>query len=250
MTYTVKQLARLAGVSSRTLHYYDEISLLKPAAYGENGYRYYEEEAALRLQQILFFRELDFSLEEIKEILSRPEFDRLQALEAHKQALQHRMKRLDHLVHTIDRTILYLKGKEEMKQKDLFEGFSEEKQKEYAEEIRRKYGKDSTKESDANWASYSDEKKKAIQTESQTIYLDLAKAMDEQKSPQSPEVQQIMGRWHQHLKYFYEPSIERLRGLGQMYTEDPRFMETFNKIHTGMPEFLNEAIQFYCQGKG
>jgi MerR family transcriptional regulator, thiopeptide resistance regulator len=250
MAYTVKQLANLAGVSSRTLHYYDEIGMLKPAAYGEKGYRYYGEEAVLKLQQILFFRELDFSLEEIKEILSQPEFDRLQALEAHKQALQHRMKRLDHLVHTIDRTILYLKGKEEMKQKDLFEGFSEEKQKEYAEEIRRKYGKDATNESDKNWASYSEDKKAAIMAESQMIYRDLAQAMDSKESPQSPAVQLIVERWHQHLKYFYEPSIERLKGLGQMYTEDPRFSATFNKIHAGMPEYLNEAIQFYCQGKG
>jgi DNA-binding transcriptional MerR regulator len=80
MDYTVKQLADLAGVSARTLHYYDEIGLLKPAAHGENGYRYYDEAAVLRLQQIMFFRELDFSLNEIKDLIDRPSFDVTSAL--------------------------------------------------------------------------------------------------------------------------------------------------------------------------
>jgi MerR family transcriptional regulator, thiopeptide resistance regulator len=134
-----------------------------------------------------------------------------------------------------------------MEQEELFEGFKEEKQKEYAEEIRRKYGKDATKESDERWASYSPEKKVAIKSESEAIYRDLAHAMDQHKGAESPEVQQMVGCWHQHLKYFYEPSIERLRDLGQMYTEHPDFIATFNKIHPGLPEFFNKAIQFYCK---
>ena len=249
MDYTVKQLSSLAGVSARTLHYYDEIGLLKPSAYGVNGYRYYNEEAVSRLQQILYFRELDFKLEEIVEILSRPDFDRRQTLETHKEALQNRAKRLENLIHTVEKTIDHLKGVQNMRQNELFEGFSDEKQKEYDDEIRRKYGQDATRESDRLWASYSTAQKNRIKLEGKAVYNDLAGAMDENQSPDSSEVQKIVARWHQHLKYFYEPSVERLRGLGQMYTEHPEFAANLNKVHAGLPEFFNQAIQFYCQGK-
>jgi MerR family transcriptional regulator, thiopeptide resistance regulator len=134
-----------------------------------------------------------------------------------------------------------------MKQEELFEGFSEEKQKEYAAEIRGKYGEDATRESDRRWAGYTAEKKAAIKAESEAIYRELADAMNQHQGAQSNGVQQIVGRWHQHLKYFYEPSTERLRGLGQMYTEHPDFIAMFNKIHPGLADFFNQAIQFYCK---
>jgi DNA-binding transcriptional MerR regulator len=134
MAFTVKQLADVAGVSARTLHYYDQIGLLKPAHYGENGYRYYGEEAALRLQQILFYKEMDFSLDRIGELLDRPDFATVQALQNHRQALQQRAVRLDGLIQTVDRTILHLKGELAMRTEELFEGFDEETQKRYEEE--------------------------------------------------------------------------------------------------------------------
>src|SRR5690606_27824547 len=114
MAYTIKQLASMAGVSRRTLHYYHEIGLLPPTRLGSNGYRYYEDEALLRLQQILFFRELDFSLDQISEILDRPEFNTLEALQAHKKALQRRARRLNELIQTVDRTMQFLQGKADM----------------------------------------------------------------------------------------------------------------------------------------
>src|SRR5512136_1978771 len=106
MRYTVKQVAVAAGVSPRTLHFYDQIGLLKPDAYGENGYRYYGEMALLRLQQILFFKELDFGLAEIKATIDRPGFDILEALCAHRETLQERSRRLSCLIETVDKTIL------------------------------------------------------------------------------------------------------------------------------------------------
>ncbi|HEX7975780.1 MAG TPA: MerR family transcriptional regulator [Anaerolineales bacterium] len=98
MGYTVKQLSGLAGVSARTLHYYDEIGLLHPEQVGQNGYRYYGEGSLLRLQQILFYKELDLSLQEIREILDQPDFDLVRALESHRTALQRRQRRLDRLI--------------------------------------------------------------------------------------------------------------------------------------------------------
>jgi len=138
--FTVKQLSDLAGISPRTLHYYDEIGLLKPASHGDNGYRYYGEEALPRLQQILFFKELDFSLDEIRAIMAQPGFDVVHALQVHRQALLERVERLNRLIQTIDNTTLHLRGQFTMKKKDYFAGFSEEKQKQYEEEIRQRYG--------------------------------------------------------------------------------------------------------------
>ncbi len=152
MAYTVKQLADLAGVSVRTLHYYDEIGLLTPDAYGENGYRYYDEDALLRLQQILFFRELDFRLDEIKAIIDRPDFDVLRALQTHRVTLAEKAARLGGLINTVDKTILRLKGELGMSDKELFEGFDEEKQKQYAEEARKRWGSESVDDSMKRWA--------------------------------------------------------------------------------------------------
>ena len=125
MTYTVKKLAQLSGVSIRTLHYYDEIGLLKPTYHGANGYRYYEESELLRLQQILFFRELGFDLKQIEKVLNRGDFDKLKALSSHRQVLEKDLERTRRLIKTIDKTIEHLKGKTKMKDKDIFDGFIE-----------------------------------------------------------------------------------------------------------------------------
>src|SRR5512138_552953 len=126
--FTVKQLSELAGVTPRTLHHYDAIGLLKPSRVGENGYRYYGEEALLRLQQILFFREMDLGLLQIKEIVDSPDFDLVTALRSHRHALQEKVGRLQGLINTVDSTIIHLVGEVDMSKKQLFAGFSEEKQ--------------------------------------------------------------------------------------------------------------------------
>ena len=245
MAYTVKQLSDLAGVSIRTLHYYDEIGLLKPASYGENGYRYYSEADLLRLQQLLFFKELGLSLEEIEEIVDRPDFDVLHTLETHRLALQLKVKRLDRLIQTVDNTIMHLKGNLEMSKKQYFEGFNEEKQRQYSKEARQLYGEKAVQQSEDLWNNYTPEKKAAIQAEQQQIYLDLVVVMD--KGYDSPEVQRVLVRWHQHLRYFYEPTVERLEGLGHLYNQSPDFIANFQKFHPDLPAFLEKAITFYCQ---
>ena len=128
---TVKQLSSLAGVTPRTLRYYDRIGLLKPEAVGANGYRRYGKESIMRLQQILFFRELDIPLNMIRDLVTRPDFDVVRALQAHRASLQERSKRLGKLIHTIDRTVDHLEGKATMKNEEFFEGWTEEKQPEF-----------------------------------------------------------------------------------------------------------------------
>jgi DNA-binding transcriptional MerR regulator len=124
MSYTVKKLAALSGVSIRTLRFYDTIGLLKPAYYGDNKYRYYEEEQILMLQQILFYRELGFSLGDIQRIISSDDFNNIDALISHKQVLAQSLHRTKKLIKTIDQTIAHLRGKITMRDEELFVGFA------------------------------------------------------------------------------------------------------------------------------
>src|SRR6202047_5359558 len=124
MAYTVKQVATMSNVSVRTLHFYDETGLLKPAYHKENGYRYYEELQLLALQQILFYRELGFELKQIKQILNRDDFENLDALQSHREILQKNLARTRTLIETIDKTIKHLKGAKKMKNEEMFVGFS------------------------------------------------------------------------------------------------------------------------------
>ena len=133
-----------------------------------------------------------------------------------------------------------------MNESQLFEGFSDEKQAQYEQEVRERWGDDPvTEQSFKQWASYTAAQKKQIMSEGGMIYRDLAAAMEQGYA--SPVVQAIVARWHQHLRYFYEPTIEILRGLGQMYAEHPDFRATFEKLHPDLPEFLQQAIDLYCR---
>ena len=238
--YTVKQLADLAGVSVRTLHYYDEIGLLTPPEVGANGYRYYDDESLLTLQQILFFREMDLSLSDIGKIVGAAGFDVLAALDAHREGIEARIRRLNRLIDTIDETMKYLRGNGTMSDKrKLFGGFTPEEEKQYAEEARERWGS-SVDESYKLWNSYSDAKKQQVMAEGQAIYADMVSVIDQPAD--SDAVQSIIARWHQHMRYFYEPSVERLRGLGQHYVDDPRFAA----MHPDLAEGMRRAIYVYC----
>jgi len=246
MRYTVKQMANLTGVSVRTLRYYDEVDLLKPASIGANGYRYYGEESILRLQQILFYRELDFSLEEIKAIIDESGFDLLHALHEQHQALLARQAHLQLLIKTVEKTIQYVNGEQHMNTKDLFEGFSDEQQAQYEEEAARRWDEKTVRESNRRWKNYSTEKKAQIKAEGEAIHRDLLAKMN--RGYASPEVQAIIARWHEHLHYFYEPSLETLAGLADLYNDDPNFRANYEKLHPDMPGFIRQAILHYCEG--
>jgi DNA-binding transcriptional MerR regulator len=243
--YTVKQLSDLAGVSVRTLHHYDAIDLLKPAQVGANGYRYYDEAALLRLQQILFYREIGLELMQIKEILNRPDFDLLTALRSHRAVLKEKIKRLEKLVSTVDSTVRHLTGEEQMSKKRMFAAFSTEQSKDDERAARLQYGPDRVNESINRWKGYTQAQKTAIMDEGNQIYSELVYQLEAESSPQSNEVQTIMGRWHQHLRYFYEPPLDLLRGLGMLYSSDPDFIANFQKLHPDLPDFMLAAVNQY-----
>ncbi len=245
-TYTINQLAKLAGVTRRTLHYYDEVGLLRPEAYGDNGYRYYGEQAALRLQQILFYRELGLSLEQVKAALNRPDFDLEAALQGHKRALLERAERLMRLVDTVEKTLLHLRGEIEMSQKDFYSGFDEAQQKAHEQEARRRWGSDQVDESSKRWASYSREQKNAILAENHEITLGIAANME--KGHASPEVQGWIDRWYRAINaHFYTCSLDVFEALGHGYVEDPAFTATYEAIRVGLAAFMEQAMTHYCQ---
>jgi DNA-binding transcriptional MerR regulator len=243
--FTVKQLSKMAGVTPRTLHHYDEIGLLKPSRIGANGYRYYEEKALLRLQQILFYRELGLPLEDIRKLMGRRDFDVLKALETHKESLSRQMERTKRLLVTVDNTIRHIKGEKLMSQKGLFEGFSEEEQEKYAQEAEQLYDPEIVRESNRKWKSYSAVKKEAIMAEGRQVYEDLIAAMP--KGADSAEVQAIVERWRRHMDYFWTPNLEQLLGIANGYSTDPRFKANFDKMHPQLAEFMLEAVQVYVE---
>jgi len=245
--FTVKTLSRLAGITPRTLHYYDEIGLLKPSRIGDNGYRYYSDKSLLRLQQILLYRELDISLDNIKMIMGKHEFDVLSALESHREQLHKRIAHLERLILTVDQTILHLEGKIEMSKQQLFEGFSDEQQAEYEKEAMQMYDPVIVKAANQKWKNYTPAEKQRIGDERNAVYGDMLKAMP--KGASSPEAQACVERWRYHIEYFWVPNDEQLLGLVDGYNNDPRFKANFDKIHPHLAEFMREAVSVYVNNQ-
>ncbi|MGW8249289.1 MAG: MerR family transcriptional regulator [Anaerolineales bacterium] len=244
MTYSIKDLADLAGVTTRTLRYYDEIGLLNPAMVGANGYRYYDRDSLLRLQQILFFRELDVPLKEIQFIMSRPDFNLREALENHRASLQEQAKRMEKLIDTVDQTIAELQGEWIMTEKEYFEAFDETR---YEEEVRQRWGgTPQYVESQKKWASYSKEQREAIKAEGGRITTRMV-SQDPSASPDDPDVQAAIGEYHAYLnEYFYKCDVSFLLNLADMWVEDPRFAINYERIREGGAEFVREAVHIYC----
>ncbi|MCA0972530.1 MerR family transcriptional regulator [Halobacillus litoralis] len=248
--YKVKELADLTGVSVRTLHHYDHIGLLSPEEISANGYRHYSDEQVSRLQQILFFKEMDFSLSEIKRILDDPGFDQEHALRQHKKLLMEKKKRIERMVLSVDRTLDSLQGGEQMTNEERFKPFDREEinkhQQQYEKEVKQRWGNsEAYKESKAKTSQYTDQDWQKIQNESNEIDRQLVKRMDQ--DPGDAEVQEWIAKKQQHITdYFYTCSDEMFRGLGDMYVNDPRFTKNLDKWKTGYAAFLQKAIRIYC----
>jgi DNA-binding transcriptional MerR regulator len=243
--FTVKQLAELAGVTPRTLRFYDRMDLLKPTRVGANGYRYYDHAALLRLQQILFYRELDLPLERIRAILEDPAFDIEAALASHKAVLARRRERLEHLIATVDDTILHLKGKKEMSDKQLFAAFSEEEQAEMEKEAMQLYDPEIVRESNRRFKALTPAEKQAIFDEGNALYLALVAAIPQ--GPDSPAAQAGVDRWRRHMDHFWTPNPEQLVALADHYSLDPRFKANFDKIDPRLAEFMGQAVRIYVE---
>ncbi len=241
--FTIKQFSQLAHVTPRTLRYYDQIGLLKPDEIGNNGYRYYSDASLLKLQQILFYRELEIPLEQIKEIMGRQNFNLQAALEDHKHQLGKKIDRLNKLINTVDQTLKYIKGEEKMNKKMLFDAFNEEEQQKMEEEALQMYDPATVKESNRKWKSYSTAEKQKISDQGNAVYQGFVEVMS--KGPDSPQAQACVQRWRDHMNYFWVPNEEQLLDLADLYNDDPRFKKNFDNFHPDLAEFVREAVRVY-----
>lgn len=248
MAYTVKALATVSGVSVRTLHFYDQAGLLKPAYCSAKGYRYYEERELLRLQQILFFRELGFELKQIKRILDRSDFDKVEALASHRLVLQQNLSRTRELIKTIDRTINHLKEKRKMKDRAMFAGFDQAKQEDYEKQLIERFGekaREGIKESNRRVKRWSKADWEKTGQEWEAICHDLVGAMKRGLKENSPEVQAIVRRHFTWLKKFWEPNREAYTGHGEfILTSELR--NAYDKYDQKLAEFLAGGIRVFA----
>ena len=245
MRYTVNKLATLAGISVRTLHYYDEIGLLKPSVVANNGYRYYEDRELIRLQQILFFRELEFSLDDIKRMLNRPDFSVIDALKDQKKLMRLKQKRLDGLIYSIDKTIRTMTSKQKITDDELYDAFKDHDVKQYQDEVKERWGNtDAYKQSMKKVGKMTKKEMEQLKEDGKKHTAAIADAMD--KGIASPEVQALIKKSHEGINFFYDCSLEMFRNLGKMYVDDPRFAANYEKVRSGLAIFMRDAIAYYC----
>lgn len=251
MEYTVSQLAKMSGVSTRTLRYYDEIGLLSPVRIEHNKYRIYGKKEVDLLQQILFYRELGVSLERIDQIIKAPDFDKEMALEEHLSALLQRKDQIESLIDNVTKTIRTLKGETIMTDKEKFEGFKKKmiskNEAQYGKEIREKYGDDAIDASYENIKGMSKEKWEESQKLSGQINELLQMAFEEGDSagPTARKVCELHGKW---LCMFWKEgtfSEEAHKALADGYVADERFTAYYDKIAPGCTRFLRDAIYSY-----
>jgi DNA-binding transcriptional MerR regulator len=250
MEYLCNKVTKMSGISARTLRYYDEIGLLKPVRVASSGYRIYGKIELDTLQQILFYRELGFPLEEIKKLLLASDFNREQAFESHLEELYKKRERLDLLINNVTKSASAMKGEITMSDQEKFEGFKQtlidENERKYGSEVREKFGNEDVEESNARIKGMPQEQ----YNESERLRLEMEetlKAAFDSGDPAGELAQKACDLNRQWLCVFYPKySKEYHRGLGEMYVGDERFRANYDKLAPGCTEFLRDAIQVYC----
>jgi len=249
MEYTVNNLSNLAGISARTLRYYDEIGILKPSRINSSGYRIYGQSEVNLLQQILFYKELGLPLDNIKSIITNPNFDENQALIHHHHELLEKRKQLDLLILNIEKTIAFRKGEIKMTDKEKFEGLKEkivkDNDEKYGKEIREKYGEETVSKSNKKFKNMTKEqfeKFTLLEDEINTLLLEAFKLHDP-----SSELAQNVAQLHKEWLSYTWPSYtkEAHAGLAQMYVDDERFTAYYDKDQPGLAVFLRDAILIF-----
>jgi DNA-binding transcriptional MerR regulator len=249
---TVRQVAKISGVSIRALHHYDEIGLLKPASTGRNGYRYYGRDELLRLQQILLHRELDIPLGDIRAILDDPEFDQLEALRQQREKLAHEAKRYAQLVRTIDRTIADLNGDSAMKNAELYKGISAEKQAEYEKWLVNKYGGDMPEHiaiSKRKYESLSQAEKDQLNTDLQELEAAWAVAMKNGVPADSPSLDPLLSRFRGWVSAMWNRPCppEAFSGLADLHLGHPDFVSRYDALGEGFSDYHAAGMKAYAK---
>lgn len=253
MKYTINKLAQIAGISRRTLRYYDEINLLKPHHTNENGYRIYMQTQIDKLQQIMLYKELDMPLEDIKKIICDDSFNPDIALEEHLHALLDKKTHLETLIANVQKTITSNKGEVMMKNKEKFEGFKsqmiEKNETRYGQEIREKYGNNVINQSRAKIKGMNEKQYIAIEKLTEELHKTLTLAI-ESNNPANDLAQKSCELHKQWLCYFWEDGMYSKKAhleLAKMYVADERFEAYYEKIAPNCAEFLKSALEIYCK---
>ncbi|WP_307590848.1 MerR family transcriptional regulator [Paenibacillus wynnii] len=247
--YTVQKLGTLAGISTRTLRYYDEFGILKPARINSSGYRIYGQAEVDRLQQILFYRELGLSLESIKDIVTAPSFDGAKALQEHHDKLLEKRKQLNLLIANVEKTLASTEGRITMSDKEKFEGFKQklidDNEEKYGQEIREKYGDSAIDQSNQKVKNMTEEQHADIQRLEEEMFESLVDAM-EGGDPASVLAQKAADLHRQCLSFYWGTySKEAHAGVAQMYVDDERFTAYYDKRQPGLAAFLRDAVHHY-----
>lgn len=251
--YTVQKLAEIAGISTRTLRYYDEFGILKPARINSSGYRIYGRTEVDLLQQILFYRELGLSLERIKEIMTSPSFDGAEALREHHVKLLEKRNQLDLLIANVEMTLAQKEGRITMVDTEKFKGFKqkliEDNEKKFGQEIRQKYGDSAVDHSNQMLRGMTEEQFTAVQQLEEEMFKTLEQAM-EHGDPASVLAQKSAQLHREWLSYYWHSySKEAHAGIAQMYVDDERFTQYYDKRRPGLAAFLRDAVHVYTGTK-
>ncbi|WP_426669736.1 MerR family transcriptional regulator [Mucilaginibacter sp. McL0603] len=253
INYSVKQIARLAGVSVRTLHLYDKIGLLKPSLRTRAGYRQYGEAELFRLQQILFYRELDIPLKEIAEILNDPQFDLIKALSGHKQSLISRRDRLNTLLKTIDKTIINIKNKTMNNVEELYEGLPKEQAAVWRKEAIEKWGEDVVLRSETGLLEMGKLDLEQLKTDQKNIVQKLKSLSG--KNPESDEVQEQIALHYANIRSFWGVSdptdlkAETYKGLAELYAADERYTIINGKSDPDYAAFMHKGMFYFADNR-
>lgn len=251
MEYTVHKLAEIAGISERTLRYYDQIGLLNPCKINTSGYRIYGSNEIDLLQQILFYKELGVDLNSIKNIITNPKFNCIASLKEHLLKLERNKDNLEVLINNVKNTILSKEGEKIMSDKDKFEGFKnkmiEDNEEKYGEEVREKYGDDEVNKSNQKVKNMTKEDYDKVQKLSLELNETLKLAF-EQGDPTSELAMKACTLHKEWLMFYWSSySKEAHKGLAQMYVDDERFTKYYDQIAVGCATFLKDAINYYVE---
>jgi len=244
MELSISETSKITNLSIRTLRYYDEIDLIKPSKITDAGYRYYDEKSLEKLREILFLKELDFSLKEIKEIISNPQYNRKKAMENHKNLLIMKKNRIENLISLLENIT---NGGSSMSFKEFDMSDIQKEQKKYAEEIKERWGEtEAYKESENKTSKYSKDKWANLAEEADAIFKEFSVIKNESETGE--KAQFLVKKWQVYItKNYYNCTKEILAGLAEMYIGDERFKNNIDKYSEGTAEFMSKAIKEYCK---
>ena len=245
-TYSVTDLASFSGVSVRTLHHYDQLGLLSPVKRKENGARVYDRESLYRIQQILFYKEIGFSLKEIGQFLLESPTDRVEWLKQQKDRILSERDRMTQLLKTIESTITELKNKNGMmNERELYAGFSREEMANMRKEVAERWGADTLEESETKLKKKTPAEFKQLKEEGEAIVKRLGESMS--LPIDHPEVQDLIHEYFVHQQEFRPIDKEQYAQLGQLYIDDERFKAYYEKRKEGLAQFVHEAIAYFSR---